>query len=290
MMERKYFIKIDEEVKGSYTIDSFRSMWKAGIINAETLVALDGREGMLKWRPLRNIKTLKAEETSPSNLALKSDTEKTCPKCAGDMTIPTELAGQIVSCPHCGESILPPKKEWAASRRFKRICVSVIICLVGILWFILWFIYLGDFYFFICGTLLIARVLAVIAGIDFKDFKYDPRQTQVELTKAKIQFKNASFKGVFKSILLVLMYPFLLVSTAIIHAAYYPNVNIYSFLFSICISLLVIGIGLVIYFFPVYMAIQRKHKNIAAIFALNLLTGWTFIGWVISLVWALKVD
>jgi hypothetical protein len=32
-----------------------------------------------------------------------------------------------------------------------------------------------------------------------------------------------------------------------------------------------------------------KH-NAGAIFALNLLLGWTLVGWVVALVWALAVD
>lgn len=41
-----------------------------------------------------------------------------------------------------------------------------------------------------------------------------------------------------------------------------------------------------IYFFPAFAASSRRHRNRAAIFMLNLLLGWTFIGWVAALVWA----
>jgi hypothetical protein len=34
----------------------------------------------------------------------------------------------------------------------------------------------------------------------------------------------------------------------------------------------------------------REKSNAGAIFALNLFLGWTLIGWVISLVWALSTD
>ncbi len=67
--ERKHFIKINEERYGSYSIEGFLSMWKAGTINGETLVALQRSSPEMLWRPLRNIETLKGEETSPSNLA-----------------------------------------------------------------------------------------------------------------------------------------------------------------------------------------------------------------------------
>lgn len=51
-----------------------------------------------------------------------------------------------------------------------------------------------------------------------------------------------------------------------------------------------IALSLAIYFLPSYLAYKRNHKNLLAIAALNVLTGWTFVGWVISLVWALKVE
>jgi Superinfection immunity protein len=41
----------------------------------------------------------------------------------------------------------------------------------------------------------------------------------------------------------------------------------------------------IIYFIPAFMANGRKNGS--AIFALNLLLGWTLLGWVGALVWAL---
>ncbi|MDP2749744.1 MAG: superinfection immunity protein [Nanoarchaeota archaeon] len=41
-----------------------------------------------------------------------------------------------------------------------------------------------------------------------------------------------------------------------------------------------------IYFFPWKVAKNRNHKQKEAIFVLNLCLGWTFLGWVIALVWA----
>jgi hypothetical protein len=46
--------------------------------------------------------------------------------------------------------------------------------------------------------------------------------------------------------------------------------------------------GAMLYFIPTWIA--WKKRNLAAIFALNLLLGWTFIGWVVALVWALIKD
>ncbi len=52
------------------------------------------------------------------------------------------------------------------------------------------------------------------------------------------------------------------------------------------ISAFVIILLLLLYLFPAFIAATRKHKNAGAIFLLNLLLGWTFLGWVLSLVWS----
>ena len=41
------------------------------------------------------------------------------------------------------------------------------------------------------------------------------------------------------------------------------------------------------YFLPTIIALARRKANTCAIFALNLLLGWTFVGWAVALVWAL---
>ncbi len=50
------------------------------------------------------------------------------------------------------------------------------------------------------------------------------------------------------------------------------------------------GLGFVFYFLPSIIALARSKRNLLSIFLLNLLLGWTFIGWVVALVWAVKVD
>ena len=47
---------------------------------------------------------------------------------------------------------------------------------------------------------------------------------------------------------------------------------------------LILGFAIVIYFLPTVVAFHKK--NCAAIFTLNLFLGWTFLGWVGALVWA----
>ncbi len=46
-------------------------------------------------------------------------------------------------------------------------------------------------------------------------------------------------------------------------------------------------ISVIIYFAPSLIAIVRDHKSVLALLALNLLLGWTFLGWVAALVWSL---
>jgi uncharacterized membrane protein YqaE (UPF0057 family) len=47
-------------------------------------------------------------------------------------------------------------------------------------------------------------------------------------------------------------------------------------------ALIVLGF----YLLPMIVAAQRGHHNAAAIGVLNILLGWSVLGWVISLVWA----
>jgi len=46
-------------------------------------------------------------------------------------------------------------------------------------------------------------------------------------------------------------------------------------------------VGGIVYFIPWFIAYGSDHRQSVAIFALNLLLGWTLIGWVGALIWAL---
>ena len=50
--------------------------------------------------------------------------------------------------------------------------------------------------------------------------------------------------------------------------------------------IVVLTIFLIIYFLPNIIANMRKHSHKVAIFFLNLFTGATGVGWVVSFVWA----
>lgn len=51
-------------------------------------------------------------------------------------------------------------------------------------------------------------------------------------------------------------------------------------------GLIVVLVVLGFYFLPTIVASSRNHQSTGGIFVLNLLLGWTFLFWVLSLVWA----
>ena len=52
------------------------------------------------------------------------------------------------------------------------------------------------------------------------------------------------------------------------------------------IALLMIAGAVALYFLPGFVAERRKHPQRLAITVLNLLGGWTAVGWLVALVWA----
>ena len=47
-----------------------------------------------------------------------------------------------------------------------------------------------------------------------------------------------------------------------------------------------IAFSFALLFLPTLVAKSRRHPNLFPIFLVNLLFGWTFLGWLIALVWA----
>jgi len=45
-------------------------------------------------------------------------------------------------------------------------------------------------------------------------------------------------------------------------------------------------LGLLLYFYPTLTAYRRHHRDAAAICALNVLLGWSVLGWIAALVWS----
>jgi hypothetical protein len=50
------------------------------------------------------------------------------------------------------------------------------------------------------------------------------------------------------------------------------------------------GFWFVMYFLPAIIAFAKGKRDSLAIFLLNLFLGWSVIGWVVALVWAVKND
>ena len=46
-------------------------------------------------------------------------------------------------------------------------------------------------------------------------------------------------------------------------------------------------LGLALYFLPTIIAAIRRSKSLLGIVLVNVLLGWTMVGWIISLVWSL---
>jgi hypothetical protein len=49
-------------------------------------------------------------------------------------------------------------------------------------------------------------------------------------------------------------------------------------------------LGGIIYFIPSILAAQRSHRNATGVLLVNLFLGWTVLGWVGALVWAVYED
>lgn len=55
-------------------------------------------------------------------------------------------------------------------------------------------------------------------------------------------------------------------------------------------TLVLFAVLLIPYLLPSLVAYRRWHRSYKAIIALNILLGWTFLGWVACLVWSLSGD
>lgn len=49
-------------------------------------------------------------------------------------------------------------------------------------------------------------------------------------------------------------------------------------------------VAVVVYFVPAAVGFARRKENRFAIFLLNLFLGWSLLGWVVALVWAVSKD
>jgi hypothetical protein len=52
------------------------------------------------------------------------------------------------------------------------------------------------------------------------------------------------------------------------------------------VSAMIVAASILLYLLPTFIADERKHQHRVPISLLNLLLGWTFLGWVGAIVWA----
>ena len=64
--------------------------------------------------------------------------------------------------------------------------------------------------------------------------------------------------------------------------------TIFSGLLGVLLFAILAVLGLGLYFLPTIVAKQNGHPSFGGIFALNFLLGWSLLGWIGSLIWALN--
>lgn len=81
------------------------------------------------------------------------------------------------------------------------------------------------------------------------------------------------------------MFLLLILPVLLVGFVFFPD-HLRTLIFVVWFGMLII-LGLCLYFLPSFIAYRRKHLNLGAVFVANLFLGWTFLGWVLCLVWAL---
>jgi len=94
----KYYLHINGEAKGPFTLEMVREMLTAGAIENTTLMA---QEGGSDWQPAADVLTAAAEP-------VESGIELECPNCTVTISAGAESAGQAASCPSCGQGVVVP--------------------------------------------------------------------------------------------------------------------------------------------------------------------------------------
>jgi hypothetical protein len=49
-------------------------------------------------------------------------------------------------------------------------------------------------------------------------------------------------------------------------------------------------VSLALYFLPTIIVLARHKKNVLGPILVNVLLGWTVIGWIVALIWAVTID
>jgi nitric oxide reductase large subunit len=54
--------------------------------------------------------------------------------------------------------------------------------------------------------------------------------------------------------------------------------------------IVIMGVGAALYFLPTIIAVTQHRRNAALVAVINVLLGWSFLGWIVALVMALTKD
>src|SRR5271165_1176510 len=68
-----------------------------------------------------------------------------------------------------------------------------------------------------------------------------------------------------------------------VNASGYSGISLFA-------GFLMIGLGIVAYFIPGIIAATRRHRKATFILLINLFFGWSVLGWIFALVWALRAN
>lgn len=77
----------------------------------------------------------------------------------------------------------------------------------------------------------------------------------------------------------------LLISAVILESTMYHNSNYKAGIGSL-FAILFVGFGGLLYLLPSYISALRASPRFAAIFGLNVVAGWSGIGWIAAVIWA----
>ncbi|HEV2694732.1 MAG TPA: superinfection immunity protein [Verrucomicrobiae bacterium] len=214
-----------------------------------------------------------------------------CKNCGGHVEFESEYQGATVPCPHCAQEILlfnthsfaPPPARPAiinatAPNQFKPLAICLMILSAPVAIFEIYQMISNQPTNTMAGILAVAVITfigAIVLAGGVKYEGYDGSKAPENSAARKHNDLAYAIGGVVVAASAIVK---------IINRGAAQSVE------AVILLAALIALSLAIYFLPSYLAYKRNHKNLLAIAALNVLTGWTFVGWVISLVWALKVE
>ena len=118
MSDTLYYILLNDQKAGPYTIGQLRAMWQSGAITAQTQYWFDGAAD---WRPLINLRSMLEPAVAPPNAQPRRVYVASPP--------PAKLSPGDIICPNAQcRYVGPPKREARGSG-----LVAILLCLLFLL-------------------------------------------------------------------------------------------------------------------------------------------------------------